>query len=214
MGEMVSYAGDGRGYLARPTTGGPVVVLISEQWTLAGHITTVADRFAAAGFVALVPDLGEDDRLTAAGDDVDKAATLIADAAAYASEVAGDGDRSAPVATVGFGTGGSLALWSAARSDAIVAAVAFYPSQPLRDATADWSGYAGKSSMIHRGGGGGTADHPDLPRAITTAGGTCTTHEYPDAGGAFFNDDRAAYHAGAAATAWARTLAFLRSTLA
>jgi carboxymethylenebutenolidase len=189
------------------------VVLISEQWTLAGHITTVADRFAAAGFVALVPDLGEDDRLAAADADIDKAATLVADAAAYASEVAADGDRPAPVATVGFGTGGTLALWSATRSDAIVAAVGFYPSQPLPDATADWSGYAGKSAMIHRSGGA-TADRPDPQSAITAAGGACTTYEYPDAAGAFFNDDRPAYHVVAAATAWARTLAFLRSTLA
>jgi len=39
-------------------------------------------------------------------------------------------------------------------------------------------------------------------------------YDYPGTGHAFFNDDRPeAYHDAAAATAWARTLEFLRATL-
>ena len=42
-----------------PDSGGAnqAVVVIQEWWGLVPHITSVADRFAAAGFVALVPDL-------------------------------------------------------------------------------------------------------------------------------------------------------------
>ena len=46
------------GYLALPASGaGPAVIVIQEWWGLVPHITDVADRFAAAGFTALAPDL-------------------------------------------------------------------------------------------------------------------------------------------------------------
>lgn len=35
----------------------PAVIVIQEWWGLVGHITSVADRLAAAGFLALAPDL-------------------------------------------------------------------------------------------------------------------------------------------------------------
>ena len=56
--------GDAEGYLAVPESGsGPGVVVIQEWWGMDAHIEDVADRFAAAGFVALAPDLyhGKDD---------------------------------------------------------------------------------------------------------------------------------------------------------
>jgi carboxymethylenebutenolidase len=61
MGEKVSFASNGgtcEGYLAIPKSGsGPAVIVIQEWWGLVGHITSIADRFAEAGFVALAPDL-------------------------------------------------------------------------------------------------------------------------------------------------------------
>ena len=46
------------GYLAEPASGqGPGVVVIQEWWGLNDQVRGVADRFARAGFVALVPDL-------------------------------------------------------------------------------------------------------------------------------------------------------------
>ena len=61
MGSMVSYRSNGgtsEGYLATPASGtGPGVIVIQEWWGLVEHITTTADRFAEAGFVALAPDL-------------------------------------------------------------------------------------------------------------------------------------------------------------
>ena len=58
--EMVSFpanSGVTAGYLATPDTPGPGVLVIQEWWGLVGHIREVADRFAAAGFTALAPDL-------------------------------------------------------------------------------------------------------------------------------------------------------------
>src|SRR5947209_2708364 len=61
MGELVSYASNGgtsEGYLALPKSGtGSAVVVIQEWWGLVPHITSLVDRFADAGFVALAPDL-------------------------------------------------------------------------------------------------------------------------------------------------------------
>src|ERR1700674_1670132 len=61
MGEMINFptnGSEGQGYLAVPPSGeGPGVIVIQEWWGLVPHIEDVCDRFAAAGFVALAPDL-------------------------------------------------------------------------------------------------------------------------------------------------------------
>ena len=63
MGEMVTFASNGidgsskqgSGYLVGSS--GPGIVVIQEWWGLVPHICDIADRFAAAGFTALAPDL-------------------------------------------------------------------------------------------------------------------------------------------------------------
>src|SRR5512145_3499858 len=63
MGQMVTFKRpDGincLGYLAGPAAGdrAPGVVVIQEWWGLNDQIKGVADRFAAIGYRALVPDL-------------------------------------------------------------------------------------------------------------------------------------------------------------
>ena len=53
-----SGSGTAHGYLALPATGsGPGVIVIQEWWGLTDHISGIADRLAAEGFVALAPDL-------------------------------------------------------------------------------------------------------------------------------------------------------------
>ena len=60
-GKMIDFKSNGgttQGYLATPAGGkGPGLLVIQEWWGLVGHITEVADRFAAEGFAALAPDL-------------------------------------------------------------------------------------------------------------------------------------------------------------
>lgn len=58
MGQMIEFPSNGStcpGYLAEAD--GPGVVVIQEWWGLVPHICDVVDRFAAAGFTALAPDL-------------------------------------------------------------------------------------------------------------------------------------------------------------
>ena len=58
MGEKISFTSNGAtcdGYIAG--TGGAGVIVIQEWWGLVPHICDVVDRFAAAGYTALAPDL-------------------------------------------------------------------------------------------------------------------------------------------------------------
>jgi carboxymethylenebutenolidase len=226
MGETVSYRSNGgssEGYLARPTTGaGPGVVVIQEWWGLVPHIKSLADRFAKAGFVALAPDLYHGEQASEPdqagkmmmGLAMDQAAKDIAGAADHLAGLKGTTDR---VGAVGFCMGGSLALWSATLSPKIVATVGFYPPVPWERMSPTWSNYAGKAALIHCSEQDGTSAAPGIKtavQAITQAGGECITYDYPGTDHAFFNDDRPeVYHASAAATAWARTLEFLRNRL-
>src|SRR5258707_8594658 len=58
MVEFASNGGRASGYLEVTDKGkGPGVVVIQEWWGLVDHIKDVCDRFAAAGYVALAPDL-------------------------------------------------------------------------------------------------------------------------------------------------------------
>ena len=64
MGETVTFRSNGHtcdGYLAGQ---GPGVLVIQEWWGLVPHIRDVVDRFAAAGFTALAPDLYHGDSST------------------------------------------------------------------------------------------------------------------------------------------------------
>ena len=79
MAETVEFRSNGNmasGYLATPASGkGPGVLVIQEWWGLDSGIKENADRLAAAGFVALAPDLYHGE--LAAHDEMDKAAHLM-----------------------------------------------------------------------------------------------------------------------------------------
>lgn len=226
MGEMVCYPSDGgtsTGYLALPPGGaGPGVLVIQEWWSLAGHVTSLVDRFAQVGFVALAPDLYHGLTVTEPdeagkllmGLAMDRAAQDIAGAADYLAARPDSGDQ---VAAVGFRMGGSLALWSATRCGRITTTVGFYPVVPWERMDQQWDNYAGKAAVIHCSGEDSTSAAPGVQtvrRAIEQAGGECTRYDYPGTRPAFFNDDRPeVYDPDAAARAWARTLDLLRTRL-
>ena len=227
MGDMVSYPSNGgtsEGYLALPAEGaGPAVIVVQEWWGLVPHIKSVTDRFAAAGFVALAPDLFHGVQTTEPdeagkllmGLAMDQAAKDIAGAATY---LAGRSEVTGGIGAVGFCMGGSLALWSATLSPEVTATVGFYPAMPWERMSPKWTNYAGKAAQINCSEGDGTSAAPGIQQAkqaIEAAGGEVAVYDYPGTHHAFFNDDRPeVYQAEAAATAWARTLELFRTKLA
>ncbi len=224
MGESITFhEGDvsGSGYLALPASGaGPAVIVIQEWWGLVGHIKDVVDRFAAAGFVALAPDLYHGQ--AAAEPDTAKklmmemqmqeASRDISAAAHYL--LSRPETISTSVGAVGFCMGGSLAIWSSTIIDSINASVGFYPGGSWERMAPNWENYAGKFAMIHCAESDGTSSAPGIQEAvsaITSAHGSVETFDYPGTKHAFFNDDRPeVYDKAAADLTWDRTLGFFR----
>jgi carboxymethylenebutenolidase len=226
VGEKVTFASNGgtsEGYLAVPAGGrGPAVIVVQEWWGLVSHITSLADRFAQAGFVALAPDFYHG----AATTEPDEAQRLLMQLALpqAAADIAGAAEylRGLPQVTgatgvVGFCAGGSLALWAATVASEINSVCAFYPGGYTQRLSPDWTAYAGKAAVIHCAEGDGTSAAPHIQAVVTgikDSGGDVTVYDYAGTDHAFFNDDRPEhFHRDAATLAWARTVDFFRTTL-
>lgn len=221
MGEMVEFAANAHattGYQARPASGqGRGVVVIQEWWGLVPHITRVADRLAAEGFVALAPDLYHGVATTEPDEagkammnlDIERAGVDIDGAVRYLLD-----EGCGRVGVVGFCMGGGLALYAASRNPDISACVAYYGVGPARDRV-DFSttraavlGHWGERDQSYD-----RATIAGIEERLRAAGVPVEGFWYP-AGHAFFNDDRPdVYDPASAQLSWERTLAFLRQHL-
>ena len=227
MAETVEFKSNGHmasGYLATPASGtGPGVLVIQEWWGLDGSLKEMADRLAAAGFVALAPDLYHGE--VAAHDEMDKAAHLMqglpADRAAkdmsgavdfLAGRASGKG-----VGVVGFCMGGMLSfLIAAGRPDQVKAVVPFY-GFPQGDTEPDWSKLTATIS-------GHMAENdsffpPDAARALEAKlrgmGKDVTLTVHPGTGHAFMGPHNAlgTLNVELAATIWPQVVTFLKDAL-
>lgn len=213
---------EGIGYLALPESGsGQGILVLQEWWGLVPHIRKVADRFTAAGFVALAPDLFHGESTTSPDEagrmlmalNINRTAQDLQKAAEYLlNHEAVVGNK---LGVVGFCMGGQLALLAATVSDKIGATVDFYGIHP--NVKPDFSKL--NSPVLGIFGEKDSSVPPDtvkaLEAAIQQAGGTIETHTYPDADHAFFNDTRPeVYNPDAALDAWNRTISFLQHHLA
>ena len=210
------------GYLALPETpNGIGLIVIQEWWGLVPHIKAVVDRFAAAGYVALAPDLYKG-TTTKSPDEAQRLfMALNIEQSAQELETAIDYLLKQPdvktkkLGVVGFCMGGQLALLAATTSESVGAVVDFYGVHPnvhpdFSKLTAPVLGLFGETDDFVP-----PATVRQLEAAIQQAGGSIESHSYPNAGHAFFNDSRPeAYNAEAATVAWQRLLAFLPQALA
>ena len=222
MGEMVEFKSNGgtcTGYLAG--TSGPGVIVIQEWWGLVPHITDIADRFAAEGFVALAPDMyhgevtDEPDlagkllmsmNLATAGKDLSGAVDLLQERTGRTK-----------VGVTGFCMGGGLALMAAClRPDAIAAAAPFYGGM-RPDTVIEWDNLAAVVEGHYAATDRGTAAPEavkELEATLRAKGKNATFHVYPGTQHAFFKDTRPeVYDVAVAKTAWDRTLALFRANL-
>ena len=211
-----------RAYLATPKSGsGPGVLVLHAWWGLTTVFTDVCDRLAAAGFVALAPDLYADGATT---DSIAEAEQLIGahDRAPGETEaelqVAVDYLLDSPAVTgkqigaIGFSMGAYWALQlSQTRPDAVSAVVSFYGTDD-----GDYA-KARAAYLVH------FAEQDDyepleavqsLEARIRAAGRDVTVYTYPSTSHWFVEPNRPdVYNAEAAELAWERTLAFLQAQL-
>ena len=222
MGEMVEFKSNGgtcTGYLAG--TSGPGVIVIQEWWGLVPHITDIADRFAAEGFVALAPDMYHGE----VTDEPDMAGKLLMsmNLATAGKDLSGAVDLlqertgRAKVGVTGFCMGGGLALMAAClRPDAIAAAAPFYGGM-RPDTVIEWDNLAAVVEGHYAATDRGTAAPEavkELEATLRAKGKNATFHVYPGTQHAFFNDTRPeVYDAAVAKTAWNCTLALFRANL-
>lgn len=221
---MIQFSGNGRefeGYLSRSASGsGPGVIVIQEWWGLVGHIRDVADRFAAAGFTALAPDLYEGESTTEPDEagslmmalDIGTTEKILSGAIdRLLADEATVGDR---VGVVGFCMGGQLALFAAAANPKVGACVNFYGIHP--NVHPDFDNL--QAPVL-----GFFAEHDTYasPEAVGKLRNTLEAlgkrHEFktfPNTHHAFFNSDRPEVHDPAASEeAWGRMLEFFRENL-
>jgi carboxymethylenebutenolidase len=218
-GRLIDFASNGSttpGYLAE-AAGGPGVVVIQEWWGLVDHIKDVADRFAAAGFTALAPDLYHGKVTTSPDEagrllmalDIDRAERDLRGAIAHLRKQTGR-----PVGTVGYCMGGALSLFAACRNGADVGAcVVYYGGHPkvrydLDSLTAPvLAHWAEDDPSVN-------PHVPALEKALREKGKRLDSHQHPGTKHGFFNDTRPpVYNAEEARKSWEETLVFYRAEL-
>lgn len=206
-----------KGYLAEPgkNANGNGIVVIHELWGVAAPIRGIADRCAAEGYRALVPDLfaGQLAR------DVPHGLELMSKldfAAAAAEEVRGAAQwlrrEADSVAAIGYCMGGAIVILAAERVPELAAAVCFYGVPPLEGVDA---------TRIRVPLLGHFAEHDEwctpakvdaLEAKLRASEVSYEFHRYA-AAHAFMNREGAGYSEAASELAWRRTRAFLSRVL-
>ncbi len=221
MGEMIVFSGNGherQGYLAKGN--GPGVIVLQEWWGLVGHIKSVADRFAEAGFNALAPDLyngkattepDEAGSLMMAINIAETEKTMSGAVTALIGEGTTKGDK---VGIVGFCMGGQLAMYAACVDPRIGACVNFYGVHP--DVHPDYANLHGPMLGIFAEHDASTSGEvvSEIDKKLTEFNKPHEFITYPGTKHAFFNNDRPVFDAEAAADAWGKVIAFFKMNLA
>jgi carboxymethylenebutenolidase len=225
MGEMIEFPSNGsadQGYLAMPTVvAGPGVIVIQEWWGLVPHIKDVCDRFAAAGFAALAPDLYRGKQASEPDEAGKEMMAMQLDRAGRDMSGAVDELRRRcghnTVGVVGFCMGGGLALVLATqRPDAIAACVSFYGIIPWPEAQPDYTKMRAHvlAHIAERDDYFGPEAAAALEAQLKDLGLDVEFDVYPETDHAFFNDTRPEVHdAAASSLAWQRTIDFFHTHL-
>ncbi|WP_037354282.1 dienelactone hydrolase family protein [Amycolatopsis orientalis] len=223
-------AADGEigGYLAVPSGTGPfpAVVLIHDVLGLNQDAREITDRYAAAGYLALSPDLYSRGGLIRCvkrtfQDLFTREGRAFADIEAARTLVAGRDDATGKVGVVGFCMGGGFALVAASRD--FDASAPYYGQLPrdlsVLDGACPIVGSFGGKDLSLRGAAA------KLEAALTERGIPHDVKEYPDAGHGFANHYRPAplaalakvagmgYHEPSDSDAWRRVTAFFEEHL-
>lgn len=224
-GGTITYEAGGetvRAYLARPAAPDdrPGVVIVHHLWGLDAHTMSVADRLAGLGYLAVAPDLYRGrlaadyglaqemmDRLDGA-----RAVALVKGAIDYLRKLEG-GKTRRPIALLGFGMGGRVALSAALQGADAQALIIFYGHvETTREAVLPIQmpvlGVFGTEDMVVR-----AEEARKFEAALKAAGKQATIIVYSGMAHAFFDDSRPDYDPELGKDAWARTQDFLAAAL-
>ncbi|WP_337189072.1 dienelactone hydrolase family protein [Phenylobacterium sp.] len=230
MGERISIKtpdGDFSAYVARPAAAkAPAVVVIQEIFGVNQVMRDITDGLAAQGYLAICPDLfwriePDIDITDQSEAEWKKAFELfnafdadlgVKDLQATITAIRADAGSTGKVGSVGFCLGGKLAFLTATRTD-VDAAVSYYGvglenlvgeaeklTRPLLMHIAEEDAFVPKEAQAIIVGA--LKDHPQVE-----------IHTYPGRDHAFARVGGEHYHAGDAATAGERTLAFFKRTI-
>jgi len=185
--------------------------VLHSLWGLTSSVKGLCDGLADEGYTVLAPDINfgelpdsEEEGIDRLGEaSPDRLASLVLSSVKLLSEQSIEG----PVAIVGFGMGGSLALWASVRlHDLVGAAVSFYGTQQI-----DFAG-SKSSYLIHFAEEDeyitddeaafmeATMGLEDLPVEVIT---------YPGTRHGFCDPDSETFDPDAFDLAWSKTLQFL-----
>ena len=193
------------------------LVVVQEIFGVTPHVRSVADRFAAKGYIAIAPalfdpveryvELGYDDAGMQRGIELraqvgtDRAVAIVGAAAKLLQD---EGHR---VGVVGYCWGGTLAFLANTRFG--LPAVAYYGGRVV-----DFLGEPLRAPMLFHFGADDAGIPPEAIAKIHLAHPQAPVHVYPGAGHAFNRDiDSTHYHADSAALALRRTLDFFAAAL-
>jgi len=192
------------------------VVVIQEIFGVNSHIQSVADGYAADGYVAIAPAMYDrvkrDYETGYAPPDIEAGRAIMqqldwthtmhdVDAAVAQAKSAGK------VAIVGFCWGGTVAWVAAARNAQLACAVAYYPG-----GIANFADEAPRCSVMCHFGEQDKSPTPEQAKAVMAKHPSVVAHFYP-AGHGFNCDQRASHDSSSAALARTRTLHFLREQI-
>jgi carboxymethylenebutenolidase len=207
------------GEIALPagTDKAPGLVLVQEWWGVNDHIRDLVDRFAAAGFATLAPDLYHGKSTTDANEATALMTALdgqraLADITAATHHLLAHPRVNGKIGLTGFCLGGAYTFAASTRIPEISAAVPFYGIPPA--GRADYT--QAKPILAHfavRDEWATAAGAEAIKKEVEAAGGSMILHIY-DADHAFMNNTRPeVYSPENAKLAWERTIAFLHQHL-
>lgn len=212
-------------YVASDGTSRPALIICPEVFGVNAHMRSVADRFARAGYLAVVPDMlwrvepGLQIPYDAAG--LQRGSELLPkfdiglggeDIGLVIEAVRRRPDCNGKVGVIGFCIGGTLAYLAAARHG-VQAAVGYYAKgveQFLQEAE-----HVQCSTILHYAGADRFIPEEVVDRVREGLAGCpgVAIFTYPGVDHGFNSEDRRAYSPDAAALAMGRTLAVLDKAL-
>jgi carboxymethylenebutenolidase len=204
----------------------PVVLVIHEVYGLTDWIRAVADHLAAAGFIAVAPDMltgrgpgeGGTEKFASRDDVVKAVRELVPERVAAALDAAAAYGRSLPsasgkVATLGFCWGGGQSFAYATMRSTLAAAVVYYGTSPAAEALEGLRApvlglYGEDDARVNATVAPAAAKAKELGKTYITA-------TYPGAGHGFLRqqDGREGANLAASLKAWPVTVQFLRERL-